>query len=459
MSAWPPEGRAMTAVTTWTGWEANALRKALRMSLTDFAEHLGAARRTVAKWSSQGRDIQPRTQLQAALDTVLARASADVRERFEHLLSAGAEDNSQARMVWGIASVVDTHEGQRADLDQGDDMQRREFLTDTAIGGAAVIPAVARLLDALLMTDPAAVEPDAPPFLPHLAGQVAVVKGDYQACRYERVHDRLVSLLPAFAAARSHLVGDERTRLDVLATDLYHVVGSVLLKCGDRAMAMVEAERSARCGLDSGDPVAAGVSARILTHALLGNGHSRRAVALAQQAAADLGQATRLGSTDAIAVYGALVLRGAIAAAGAGDRDAAATMLDEAAAAATRLGHDGNDRWTGFGPNNVLQHRVNVALVLGDAGTAITFARQVRVDRITLAERKASLFVDVAQAYTQWGRHEQALSALRAAYRIAPEEIRSRPAVHRIVDDLAVLSRGHTRSRVVDFSAGAGIRR
>jgi DNA-binding transcriptional regulator YiaG len=35
----------MTTMTTWTGWEANALRKALRMSVTDFAEHLGAARR------------------------------------------------------------------------------------------------------------------------------------------------------------------------------------------------------------------------------------------------------------------------------------------------------------------------------------------------------------------------------------------------------------------------------
>ena len=126
--------------------------------------------------------------------------------------------------------------------------------------------------------------------------------------------------------------------------------------------------------------------------------------------------------------------------------------------AAARLGHDGNDRWTGFGPSNVRQHRVTVALALGDAGTAITFARQVQLDKIILAERKASLFVDVAQAYAQWGRHDNGLTALRTAYRIAPEEIRSRPAVHRIVAELAALSRGHTRSRVLDFAADAGIR-
>lgn len=73
----------MAAVTTWTGREANALRQALRMSVAGFAEHLGAARRTVAKWSSQGDKIHLRADMQAALDTVLARATPDVRERFE----------------------------------------------------------------------------------------------------------------------------------------------------------------------------------------------------------------------------------------------------------------------------------------------------------------------------------------------------------------------------------------
>ena len=51
------------------------------------------------------------------------------------------------------------------------------------------------------------------------------------------------------------------------------------------------------------------------------------------------------------------------------DRDTAHAMLEEATRAATRLGDDGNDRWTGFGATNVLLHRVNIALTLGDAGT------------------------------------------------------------------------------------------
>lgn len=291
-----------------------------------------------------------------------------------------------------------------------------------------------------------------------LVEDVARAKSTYQACRYSQAIDQLAVLLPNIEATKSVADADEAAVLDVAATDLYHVLSSVLLKVGDRAMALVAAERSVRCALASHDPLAAGTSARIMTHALMSNGHATGAVRLAQAAADTVERDTRLSSTDAVAVYGALVLRGSIAAARSDDRDAAGAMLDEAARVANRLGHDGNDRWTGFGPTNVLLHRVNAALTLGDAGAAITLARQVPLEQITLPERKASLFVDVAQAYTQWGRHEQGLVALRTAHRIAPQEIRTRPAVHRIVGDLVAVSRGDTRTNVVGFATSAGIR-
>ncbi|SPL99955.1 unnamed protein product [[Actinomadura] parvosata subsp. kistnae] len=44
--------------------------------------------------------------------------------------------------------------------------------------------------------------------------------------------------------------------------------------------------------------------------------------------------------------------------------------------------------WTAFGPNNVLCHRVHIALRLGDAGTAIDYARQVDLDLLPINERK-----------------------------------------------------------------------
>lgn len=252
----------MTTVTTWTGRDANALRHALRMSMTGFAEHLGAARRTVATWSSQGDKVLPRADMQAALDTVLSRATPEARARFEALRTVGTSDTAAGAARPGAGGHADTGDGGDHDSDSGGDVRRRALLRGVAIGVAAT---------------------------------------------------------------------------------------------------------------------------------------------------------------------------------------------------ATRLGYDGNDRWTGFGAVNVLLHQVNIALALGDAGTAIAVAHTVALDKVTLVERRASLYVDVARAYTQWGRYEHGLNALRTAYEVAPEEIRCRPNVHRIASDLAILATGSTRTAAVDFAQSAGI--
>ncbi len=47
-----------------------------------FAEHLGVSDRAVAKWESGGTDYVPRPETQALLDTALARATDEERERF-----------------------------------------------------------------------------------------------------------------------------------------------------------------------------------------------------------------------------------------------------------------------------------------------------------------------------------------------------------------------------------------
>ncbi|WUW40745.1 hypothetical protein OG271_02525 [Micromonospora rifamycinica] len=39
------------------------------MTVDDFAEHLGVSRRTVCKWEAGREAMQPRPEMQAALDT------------------------------------------------------------------------------------------------------------------------------------------------------------------------------------------------------------------------------------------------------------------------------------------------------------------------------------------------------------------------------------------------------
>lgn len=72
----------MDTVQRWSGREAKALREALRMSVRAFAAHLGISERTVSKWEAGGQGLIPVPDSQALLDTALARASGDVRERF-----------------------------------------------------------------------------------------------------------------------------------------------------------------------------------------------------------------------------------------------------------------------------------------------------------------------------------------------------------------------------------------
>src|ERR1039457_2195981 len=75
-------------VDIWTGRHASALRIAQRMTNEAFADTLGTAVRTVAKWNAQP-DLVPVTELQRALDPELSRAPEDVQARFALLTSGG----------------------------------------------------------------------------------------------------------------------------------------------------------------------------------------------------------------------------------------------------------------------------------------------------------------------------------------------------------------------------------
>lgn len=69
----------------WTGRDAQALRVARRMSVREFAAHLGISDRMVSKWEAAGERIRPRPVNQAALDTSLRRAGDGTHGRFSEL--------------------------------------------------------------------------------------------------------------------------------------------------------------------------------------------------------------------------------------------------------------------------------------------------------------------------------------------------------------------------------------
>ena len=75
----------MATVQRWTGIEARALREAKRMSIREFAAHLGVSERMISKWEAGQENIRPRPVNQAAFDTALARCDPDTQARFSFL--------------------------------------------------------------------------------------------------------------------------------------------------------------------------------------------------------------------------------------------------------------------------------------------------------------------------------------------------------------------------------------
>lgn len=95
-------------VTGWTGRSACALQTAKRMTNEAFAEHLGVAPRTVQRWHDKPAS-EPISDVQAALDTALERATSGERARFAelHTPPAAPTQASGEFLRVAIAVVVD----------------------------------------------------------------------------------------------------------------------------------------------------------------------------------------------------------------------------------------------------------------------------------------------------------------------------------------------------------------
>ncbi len=345
-----------------------------------------------------------------------------------------------------------------------DTMRRRDFvgLTGAALFSAVLQPTpTSRPADGIEDIAAALVDyptpTDQPIDLATLARAVTQAKSTYQACRYAEVTAMLPGLLRSVRIACTATTGDAHHRAHVLSAEAHHVAASILLKQDDKGLAWLAADRSTQAAHASENSLMIGSSARIITRALMDGRHHRAAITTASTAAQRMDTDLTQPSDNDLSVYGSLLLSGAVAAAQTGNRHTAAELLDEAGQAGRRLGHDGNHMWTAFGPNNVLCHRVNIALTMGDAGTAVDYARQVNIDALPINERKATLLLDTARAFLTWNKHDQALYVLRAAGEIAPEEITARPATLRLVRDLLATAPITVRREAREYAESLGV--
>lgn len=121
----------MTTVDLWTGYEARALRTALRLTISGFAGHLGVGTRTVDRWEARGRSIVPTVDMQAAMDTSLANASEAAIARFAELAAGSTVQIPTS--TEGIETTLDVPLSTIGD--EGDALELMRRVAASAVGG------------------------------------------------------------------------------------------------------------------------------------------------------------------------------------------------------------------------------------------------------------------------------------------------------------------------------------
>jgi hypothetical protein len=140
---------------------------------------------------------------------------------------------------------------------------------------------------------------------------------------------------------------------------------------------------------------------------------------------------------DALVVAGSLHLASAISAANARDADTVTVHLRAARETAERIGRDvPRIYWASFGPTNVEHFQVATLVELGELGRAEQKAKDLRFPKEHPQMRVGRYHIEMARAYVEMGRTEQALKALRAARTVAPQQTRYHPFVREAVGTL-----------------------
>ncbi|MGX1975826.1 transcriptional regulator [Streptomyces kronopolitis] len=305
-----------------------------------------------------------------------------------------------------------------------DSMRRRTLLTATAAAGPATL---------LMGLDEALAETPAPAGDGPLDARLVTARDLYD----KGAHTQLLASLPGLFADAHAAVASRHGLDQARLSSVYSLASAVLSKLGSYDRARLTADRARTWAQVSGSPLAAAAAARELAIVLRHQDQNAAAQRLMYSAAADV-EATGLRTDASAAAYAQMLCTLAYTAARGGQRTEALAMTEEARRAARRLPKTAPaGRLFPLSPAAVDLYAVGVHWALGDAGAALEAGKNLREEQFPTAERKARMGTDMARAWWAWNRPEQTAHALLGAYRASPSEVRDRPAIRGIVDELA----------------------
>jgi hypothetical protein len=294
-----------------------------------------------------------------------------------------------------------------------------------------------------------------------LAADVKRISDLGQAAKYVQIGTELPGLLDELGAAIHLAPEGERAALFGLLAEAYSGASAIASLLGylDLRGQVVDRIRwaSERCD----DRLRLQRVRWQRTASLMAVGAYGQALTLMDQVRGDLGDDLTAMNGPTLSVYGSTHLRSAIISAraartsGPGSAQQAWAHLTAARDAAAHMGRDRNDYGLAFGPSNVGQHEVAVAVELEDGAEAVRRSREVRLGPSVPAVRRGHHYIDLARGYVMAGDNESGLRCLQEARRIAPQQTRHHPMVRETVLSIAAARRG--REELSLFASWLGI--
>lgn len=304
-------------------------------------------------------------------------------------------------------------------------------------------------------------EDSAPRPFAALAVDVRRISALGQSAKFAQIGAELPGLLDELSVAIHTAPDCEQPHLFGLLAEAYSGASSIanLLGYLDLRNQIVDRIRwaSERCD----DPLRIQRVRWQRTTSLMAVSAFQQAQTLMENVREDLGDDLTGMDGPTLSVYGSSHLRSAILAArasratGPGSAQEAWAHVDAAREVANQMGRDRNDYGLAFGPSNVAQHEIAVAVELEDGGEAVRRGARIKIPNSVPPVRRGHHYIDLARGYVMAGDPAGGLRCLEEARRVAPQQTRHHPMVRETVLSIASARRG--REELSLFASWLGL--
>ncbi|MET8047357.1 helix-turn-helix transcriptional regulator [Streptosporangium sp. NPDC005286] len=273
--------------------------------------------------------------------------------------------------------------------------------------------------------------------------------------RYAELAEGLPTLLSELQAA-THLYSEpDRSAAFGLLAFVYRAADSVVCGLGYADLSLVAVDRIRWAAEHSGDPYHVAIAGSRRTRNMWSSASWHDTLTVIDSACAGIEDEYVAGRPEALAVWGGLQLRAAIAAARKSKVDEAWTRYRLASEAVTRLGAGQRTNYYDLctSQTNVDIYGVAVAVELGDGPQAVRRGEMVWLPKGLQANRVGRHHLDYARGLLWCGQREAAMAELEHAEKAAPLLIRNHPMARQAVRTLLDLERYGYRERIRRLSA------